>query len=312
MDPLSDVISLLTPRIDGAGGFDLGGEWSVGFPDHRGVKCYAIASGRCWLSMDGIPEPLLLKQGDCVVLPRGHPFRLTSDLSLAPVSYASLVRVNGIYTINDGGDCFIVGGHFTLADRHARILLDSLSAIVHIRDESDQAALRWSLERMRQELRERRPGASLIAQHLAHMVLIQALRMHVAEGSSSGVGWLFALADRQISAAIAAVHADPAGRWTLPALADRAGMSRSAFALRFKALVGETPIEYLVRWRMLLASDRLINTRDSVSVIARSLGYESESAFSTAFRRMKGLSPRQYSRVRNVDVAPTNRGVFDR
>lgn len=303
MDPLSDVLSLLKPHIDGAGGFDLGAEWSVGFPEHSGIKCYAIVSGHCWLALDSEPEPLFLSQGDCVVLPRGRAFRLTSDLDMPPVPYSKLVFLNGIRTYNDGGDCFIVGGHFTLAEAHARILLRVLSPIVHIKEESDQAALRWSLERMRQELREQRPGASLIAQHLAHMVLVQALRMHVADGSRGGVGWLFALADKQISVSIAAMHDDPARRWTLDALAERAGMSRSAFALRFKTLVGETPIEYLARWRMLLASERLVNTRDPVSVIARSLGYESESAFSAAFRRINGCAPRRYSRGGNVAVS---------
>ena len=308
MDPLSDVLSLLKPRTDGAGGFDLGGEWSVGFSEHRGIKCYAIVSGHCWLAVDAEPEPLFLIAGDCVVLPRGRPFRLTSDLARPPVPYSQLVRVNGVYTYNGGGDCFIVGGHFTLAEAHARILLRVLSPIVHIRGESDQAAMAWSLERMRQELRERRPGASLIAQHLAHMVLVQALRIHVADGSKAGAGWLFALADKPISVALAAMHDDPARRWTLQTLAARAGLSRSAFALRFKILVGETPIEYLARWRMLLASDRLANTRDPVSVIARSLGYESESAFSTAFRRINGCAPRRYSQARNTGGVAARNG----
>ena len=100
------------------------------------------------------------------------------------------------------------------------------------------------------------------------------------------------------SAAITAMHADPGHSWTLQALAARAGMSRSTFALKFKATVGKAPMEYLARWRMLLAGDRLANSSDPVSVIALSLGYESESAFSTAFKRVMGCSPRQYGRGR--------------
>ena len=170
---------------------------------------------------------------------------------------------------------------------------------MHIRKESDKAALRWSLERMMQELREPQPGGFLVAQHLAHMMLVQALRLHLAEGLRGGVGWLFALADKQMSAAINAMHDDPAHRWTLQELAERAGMSRSTFALKFKETVGASPMEYLTRWRMLLAGDRLANSSDPISVIALSLGYESESAFSTAFKRVMGCSPRQYSRGRN-------------
>ena len=105
-----------------------------------------------------------------------------------------------------------------------------------------------------------------------------------------------------MSAAITAMHADPAHRWTLQELAERAGMSRSTFALRFKATVGDSPLEYLTRWRMLLAGDRLVNSGDPVSTIALSLGYESESAFSTAFKRVMGSSPRQYSRNGHADA----------
>jgi AraC-like DNA-binding protein len=195
-------------------------------------------------------------------------------------------------------DCFIAGGHFAFTRSHASILLDVLPPIVHIQKESDRAALRWCIERMTQEIDEPQPGGSLIAEHVAYMMLIQALRLHLAEGLKGGVGWLFALADKQLSSTIAALHDNPAHHWTLQELAKRAGMSRSIFALRFKQKVGTSPMEYLTRWRMLLAADRLTNSRDSISEIAVSLGYESESAFSTAFKRSMGCSPRQYSRGR--------------
>src|ERR1700734_576426 len=102
-----------------------------------------------------------------------------------------------------------------------------------------------------------------------------------------------------MSAAITCMHDNPAHRWTLQKLAERAGMSRSTFALKFKQTVGTSPLEYLTRWRMLLAGDKLVNSRDAVSAIALSLGYESESAFSKAFKRVMDCSPRQYSRGRN-------------
>jgi AraC-like DNA-binding protein len=301
MDPLSDVLSLLKPRSYMFRGFDLGGTWSIQFPRHDGIKCYAVVSGQCWLSVDGVPDPVRLKAGDCFLLPGGRPFRLASDLKLAPVDFRaffSTARDGGIASCNGGGDCFGVGGHFTFAGDHAGILLGVLPPIVHIRNESDKAALRWYMERMMLELREPQPGGFLVATHLAHMMLVQALRLYLAEGLEGGVGWLFALADKQMGAAINAMHSDPAHRWTLEEMAQRAGMSRSTFALKFKETVGETPMEYLTRWRMLLAGDRLANSGDPVSVIARSLGYESESAFSTAFKRVMGCSPRQYSRDR--------------
>jgi AraC-like DNA-binding protein len=305
MDPLSDVLSLLKPRSYMFGGFDAGGDWSIQFGRHNGIKCYAVVSGQSWLAVEGVAEPVRLKTGDCFLLPRGRPFRVASDLALTPVDYRAFFPAQpkgGLARLNGGGFA-LVGGHFALDGDHAGILLGVLPPIVHIREEADKATLRWSMERMRQELNEPQPGGFLVAQHLAHLMLVQALRLHLAEGLKGGVGWLFALADKQMRAAITFMHDDPAERWTLQALAERAGMSRSSFALKFKETVGTSPMDYLTRWRMLLAGDRLAGSGDPVSVIALSLGYESESAFSTAFKRVMGCSPRQYSRGRDA-VAP--------
>ena len=108
------------------------------------------------------------------------------------------------------------------------------------------------------------------------------------------VGWLIALADPRLASAIGAIHADPGARWTLPALAKEARMSRSSFARAFRNTVGSSPVDYLTRWRMLLAGARLTDGMEPVSAIAWSLGYESESAFSTAFKRVMGCPPRAY------------------
>jgi AraC-like DNA-binding protein len=302
MDSLSDVLSLLKPRSYMCGGFDMGGELSIQFPQHEGIKCYAVVSGQCWLSVEGVPDAVCLTVGDCFLLPSGRPFRLASDLTLTPIDaltiFSTAQRNGDIISFHGGGECFIVGGHFILSGNHANILLGVLSPIVHIRKESGKAVIRGSIERMMQELREPQPGGSLVVQHLAYMMLVQALRLHLAEGPRGGVGWLFALADKQMGAAINAMHNDPAHSWTLQELAVRAGMSRSTFALKFKQTVGASAMAYLTHWRMLLAGDRLANSSDSISTIAQSLGYESESAFSTAFKRVMGCSPRQYSRDR--------------
>jgi AraC-like DNA-binding protein len=302
LDPLSDVLSLLKPRSYMVRGFDLAGRWSIRFAPKEGIKCYSVLAGQCWLAMDGVPDPMHLTTGDCILLPTGRAFRLASDLALEPVDAAAIISGapdGGIASFNGGGECFGIGGWFAFAGKHAEILLGVLPPIVHIRKESDKAALRWCLERMMQELREPQPGGVLVAQHLAHMLLVQALRLHLGEVSGGGVGWLFALADKQMSAAINSMHYDPAHRWTVQELGKRAGMSRSTFAVKFKQTVGSSPMEYLARWRMLLAGDKLVNSGDPISIIALSLGYESESAFSTAFKRVMGCSPRQYSRGRS-------------
>jgi len=139
-----------------------------------------------------------------------------------------------------------------------------------------------------------RGGAFLIVQQLAYVILVQALRLHLDEGK--GVGWLFALSDKHVGAAI---HREPARRWTVAALALEVGMSRSGFAARFGQLVGDGPIEYPTRWRMLLAG-RGLSRGEPIGAIARSLGYESESAFSTAFKRVMGRTPRHHARLAAV------------
>ena len=299
MDPLSDVLALLKPQSHVSAGFDAGGNWSIAFPRNSGIKCYAVVSGGCWLVVEGVAAPVRITAGDCFLLPSGRPFRTCSDPDLTPVEASAVFpppRAGGVVTYNGGGDVFLVGSRFVLSGAHADILMKMLPPIVHIRKEADQAALRWSVERMMHELQNPQPGNFLVAQHLAHLMMIQALRIHLAEGKDGGIGWLFALADKQMGAAIGAIHADPAHRWSLQALAERAGMSRSSFAEKFKATVGLAPMEYVTRWRMLLAGDRLANTGDPIAVIALSLGYESESAFSTAFKRVMGCAPRRYGR----------------
>jgi AraC-like DNA-binding protein len=307
MDPLSDVLSLLKLHSYACGGFDVGGGLCLQFPKHAGIKCYALVSGAGWLSMEGVADPVRLKANDCFLLPRGRPFRLATDLGMPPVDALALfgkAKGGNIGTINGGGDCCMVGGHFALAGNHANMLLEGLPPIVHLRKDSDKAALRWSIERMMQELREPQPGGSLIAEHLAHMMLVQALRLHLAQGLKGGVGWLFALADPQMSAAMNALHEAPGHRWTVQELAARVGMSRSSLSQTFKATVGQSPMAYLTRWRMALAGDQLVQSSQPVSALSRTLGYESEAAFSTAFKRVMGCSPRQYSRSQPLRAAP--------
>lgn len=307
VDPLSDVLSLLKPHTYVAGGFDLGGEWSVGFEPHNGIKCYALLSGTCSLILDSGSDIVRLEAGDCILLPGGRRFHLTNDPALSPTPFDQLHSVEwrgGIATVAGGGEALILGGHFAFAGAHADVLLGAMPPVAHLRDDSDRAELRWALERMRRELTDAQPGGVLVAQHLAHLMLVQALRLYLSGGAGRHVGWLFALADPQLAAAIGAMHAQPGVRWTLEALAKIAGMSRSSFARAFRVTVGTSPIDYLTQWRMLLAGTRLVDGGEPVSVIALSLSYESEAAFSTAFKREMGCSPRAFARSKPTPGAP--------
>ena len=294
MDPLSDVLSLLRPRSSVSACLDAGGEWSVRFPAYEdGIKCGAVASGACWLAVEGEADAVRLEAGDCFLLPSGRAFRLASDLAVPSQDAHDVFpgAQDGVATVGGGGGLFLVSSRFALAGPQAGLLLGLLPPVVYVRGGEGSAALRWSIERMAEELREARPGGHLVAEHLAHMVLVQALRLHLASGVEGGVGWLFALDDRRLGGAIAALHGDPGRRWTLHDMAERAGMSRSTFALRFREAVGEPPMDYLTRWRMLLAHDRLTRSAEPVAAIAFSVGYASESAFCTAFKRVMGHPP---------------------
>ncbi len=300
MDPLSDVISFLELRSYRVGGFEAGGDWSIRFGAYEAIKCYAVTSGACWLAVEGAGEPVLLQQGDCFLLPRGRPFQIASDLALPPDDWQRhfLGPHDGtLVKLNDGGGVMVLGGHFQLAGPQAEMLRGMLPPIVHLKSETDRETLRWAFDRMRQELVNPKPGGFLIVQQLAYMIFVQALRLHLDE--SKGVGWLFALSDKHVGAAIAAIHREPARRWTVAALAAEVGMSRSGFAARFGQLVGDGPIEYLTRWRMLLAG-RSLSRGEPVGAVARSLGYESESAFGTAFKRVMGRTPRYHARLAAV------------
>jgi AraC-like DNA-binding protein len=230
----------------------------------------------------------------------GNGYRLYSGAA-APLTDAfrffPTVPAGETAVLNGGGGVLGVGGYFGFEGMHAERLLGMLPPVVHIRAEAHKAALRWSIERLMVELREPQPGSTLIAEHLAQALLIEALRLHLAEHSDHSTGWLFALADKQMRAVIAAMHAEPGRKWTLETLAKVAGMSRSSFAVRFKDKVGEAAMDYLTRWRMMVASARLANGAMPIALIAPTVGYESESAFGAAFKRVMGYSPRQFAKA---------------
>ncbi len=303
MDPLSDVLSLLKPRTYVTGGIAAGGQWSVHFPAPEGIKCYCVAKGECWLMMDGVEEPFHLRMGSCLLLPLGRPFTLASDAGMQPQDarelFATGERYNGILSVSPGEDFLLLGSHFAL-EGDARFLLDVLPPVVVLENEPQRESLRWAVERILREMRDPQPGSTLIAQQVAYTMLVEALRLHLADDLQRGVGWLSALGDSRMRSALSCMHREPGRAWTIQELARSAGVSRTAFAQTFKRTVGKSPMEYLTHWRMTLAAQRIQNSGETVASIAPALGYRSESAFSAAFKRQWGVSPREYARAHRV------------
>jgi AraC-like DNA-binding protein len=298
MDPLSNVIRQSKPRSITVGATDVGGDLAIRFPAHDGVYLYSLATGTCWLQVEGDREPMLLATGDCVVLPSGRPFLLATDLHLAPAD-ATVVfdgRPNGsVAPFNGGGRCMMFAAHFEFDADFSRFLFSLLDPVVQIHDPGAKEALRVAIEQMIEELQLGRPGCEIVVDHLAHIALVKILRFHLSEVDLARSGWLYALADRQMGMAIAAMHDAPSRRWTVAALAQVAAMSRTAFATRFKSTVGRAPMDYLTQLRMLMAARRLAVPGTRVSAVGQELGYDSESSFNTAFKRAMGMPPRRYA-----------------
>ncbi len=301
-DPLSDVLSLLAARNLLSASLRMGGDWALRFPA-EGLKFNAVVEGGCFLVAEGA-APIRLRAGDCFLLHHSAPYVLCSDPRL-PATEASglfLAQPDGTlrHEAGGGGEFHAIGGRIAFDEADAALLLDAMPPIVHVSADTPEApAMRWMLARLVEEWNAGRAGGALAADHLAQLLLVEAMRVWLRSEQlvpRAGAGWLQALGDPRVGAAIRLLHAEPARRWQLQELAAAAGMSRSNFALRFKQLAGLAPLDYLLRWRMRLGAKALRGGSDPVSAIAWALGYQSESAFSHAFKRINGMSPQAYRR----------------
>ncbi len=255
-----------------------------------------VVEGTCWLAIEGEP-PARLHQGDCLLLPHGKPFVIASDLDLPAVDARKIVsgiaRYQGVLPVTPGEDFLLLGTHFDL-EGGAGFLLDALPPLVHLTGDQQCASMRWGVQRLLSEMRQPQVGGTLVAQQVAYTLLIDALRLH-QEQRNHGPGWFAALGEPQIRTTLACMHERPAHPWTLEELARAAGLSRTAFAQSFKRVVGETPIAYLTRWRMTLATHMLREKGQTLGAVALHIGYESQSAFCAAFRRFSGTSPKKFA-----------------
>ncbi|HEC08734.1 MAG TPA: AraC family transcriptional regulator [Acidimicrobiales bacterium] len=262
------------------------------------VWFHAVTSGAAHLEVDG--ETLLVTAGDLVLVPHGHGHRAwgaetaaTPDVFTLPHEYYSdqyaVLRHGG-----GGSPTHIVCGGIRFDHPSARHLVGALPSIVHIEAARSTRAdwMQATLELMAEETREVRPGSEAVVSRLCDIVVMQAIRTWIERDPAARSGWLGALRDDLIGTAIARVHADPAADWSVASLASSVAMSRSAFAARFTELVGEPVMHYVTRWRMNVAFDLLRSGEPTVAAVASQVGYDSEAAFSRAFKRVMGYTPR--------------------
>ncbi len=287
-----DIESAATSRFEAAG------EWALRFPAKPNLKFHAVLRGECWITLAG-QQACPLRAGDTFFLANSPPFVLASDpqKDIEGVDDASQIfgeAQSHIYRYG-GDDVVLLGGSFVFHGGNARLLLDSLPSIVHIPStDATSEVLRRTLELLDSELGGGQMGASLMARRLADVLLVQALRAYVSVYGAESAGWIGALNDRALGAALTLLHSDVSHDWRVGELASAVGMSRSGFAAHFKSLIGIPPGEYLLQWRMQLARIALRRDETSVASLANSLGYASESAFGNAFKRVFGKAPKRY------------------
>ena len=305
-DPLGDALAIADARAAMSGGFVAGGPWALRLhaPDRLKVTC--VVRGGCLLVREDTGEQVWLAEGDVIVSDGALPYIMCSDAGVPPMAGGQLPvdPHTGLRTIGDGADLMCVAGHVDLSRDGGSLLRDALPSLVHVRGDAPEAAtLRRLTEQLLDEMTGRRPGAAVAMDHIAQLLFLQVLRISLADTTSLPPGWLRGLADERIAPALRLMHGEPARPWQLEELARAASLSRTAFAVRFRETVGVPPLTYLLTWRMNLAARALRHDGTPVAVLAREVGYGSESAFSNAFKRAMGTSPRNYRHSLEVATA---------
>src|SRR5262252_7327686 len=305
MDVLAEVLSLLRTKGRLYGRLEFTAPWGFAFPGDKGI-CLMVTRGACFL---GVDEQALvpLVGGDFVFLPAPHSYSLRSSPEIVVRSVLDVIspqafQQSRVITADGGGmPTSVIAGCFTFATPESEWLVKDLPPIIHV-SASEAHAPPWfhaTLQFIATEIVQDLPGSAVIVDRLAEVLFVQAMRTRIhAPYPEANPSWLRGLANPHIAAALQLMHAAPGRAWTVPALARQVSMSRSAFAARFRALVGDTPLHHLTQWRMVRAASMIREHRScTLAAIATAVGYESESAFGKTFRRVIGMSPGQYRQL---------------
>ena len=269
----------------------------------RVVIFHLLTEGECFVELGDQP-PLRLSAGDAVLFPQGDAHRMTSEPGLLPAKGSRSLdevlarRPRQLAYGGGGATTRLVCGYLACDARLARMLLAGLPPVVRVNVRGSNAGM-WleaSVRYALNEARSPRPGGAGVLAKLSEVLFIEVLRMYMIERSPDSTGWLAGLGDRIVGAALNALHARPAHAWTLEELAREAGTSRSVLAERFQHLVGSAPMHYLTQWRMLLAANILSRSNAPLARIAEDVGYQTDTAFSRAFRREFGAPPATWRR----------------
>ncbi|HWB46658.1 MAG TPA: AraC family transcriptional regulator [Hyphomicrobiaceae bacterium] len=319
-DALSDVLSAV--QLSGSVFFDVvaSAPWVAEAPPatqianevypgaQHVIEYHVVTRGACWISLVGdIPfEPIRLDEGDIAVIPHGDAHVVSSAPGMRAEPMLDVHRrpedPNALpFTIKTGGggpsDTHLICGFFSCDARPFNPLLDALPRFLRFNRHSSLGSpslLDQFIRFATVETGNKRAGSQSVLNRLSELMFVEVVRLYMDQLGTGQTGWLAGLRDPLVGRALTLLHARPAHGWTLAELASEAATSRSALADRFTQIVGCPPIQYLTQWRMQIAAKRLADPRLTVAAVAHEVGYESEAAFSRAFKKFVGRSPSQW------------------
>ena len=328
MDVLSDVLAGV--RLTGAIFFDstFRKEWVAEAPKASIIVdrvmpgsqyvfyFHTLLEGSCWAELtDGSAGPIHLQAGDVVAFPMDDAHVLCSTLGMRAepdmAMYVHPIDHQLPYVVNQGSgvrSCHFVCGYLGCDVRPYNPFLASLPRVLHGRAAASQGWLSHLLRHAVSETERHNPGGETVLAKLAELLFIEVIRQHIADLPTGTRGWLSSLRHPQIAQALRLIHGRPAHDWTIEALAHEVGLSRSVFADRFTHFVDMTPMQYLTHWRMQLAARRLEMPGMSVAQVGEEVGYESEAAFSRAFKKIVGMSPGTW-RKEHAQISGARAGI---
>ncbi|HTK11462.1 MAG TPA: AraC family transcriptional regulator [Ktedonobacteraceae bacterium] len=300
MDVLTDVLGALELKGWISARRELTPPWRYDFAASHDMIFHLLGSGSGYLSFEGDPTPLRVEEGAVLLFPFGHAHSICDELTspltqVLHVDYSAQREYQGFAGASDESKMMVLCGAFHVEHLGAFPLLHSLPKVIHIPAEQGRTVLGFTeiVQLIAREATTPRLGTQVMLRRLTELLFIHVIRVWVEQQAASSRGWVAALRDPSISAALGLIHQSPEQRWTVEELAEEVALSRSVFSARFTRLVGEPPITYLTRWRMRRAT-RLLKDNVEIEKIAELLGYESTVAFHKAFKREVGKTPAWY------------------
>lgn len=298
MDPLTDIFSSMRIRSAKFTTLDATAPWGVVSTGDPAIKFVLVVRGSGVLVTRGNQNHVPLRAGDVFIMFGSEPYKVydRGDSQTVDCLDVEGLRVGNRIEFGGGGTTTtFISGFFEIDSLDAKPLLNVLPKLLHLKAEENRSrAFQAVLELLAAEAETPALGSDAVVRRLFELLFVHAIRAFAQQSSTPKTGWLAAISDKNLASAIEAVHADLRTPWTVDQLARKAGMSRSGFAARFKDVVGQAPLAYLTEWRMYQAARSIERSSDKLSVVGRSIGYQSEAAFTKAFKKVMGSTPSEY------------------